>query len=143
VRQVRRFLEHDYRLEIQPKHIDAFGHVNNASYLTIFEEARWDLITKNGFGLTEIQKRGVGPVIIEVRLRFGREVLAGEKVLIKSQVHDYAGRLGRISQIMFLSNGQTACKAEFVIGLFDLKSRRLIKPTDQWLKAVGLIEPSA
>ena len=42
---------HDYQLVIREQHLDTFGHVNNAKYLEILEEARWDLITGNGYGL--------------------------------------------------------------------------------------------
>ena len=36
---------HEYALVIREQHLDTFGHVNNAKYLEILEEARWDLIT--------------------------------------------------------------------------------------------------
>ena len=31
-----------YPLLIKETYLDTFGHVNNATYLTLFEEARWD-----------------------------------------------------------------------------------------------------
>ena len=43
-----------YPLIIKEMDLDTFGHVNNARYLTLFEDARWDLITKNGYGLKKI-----------------------------------------------------------------------------------------
>ena len=41
---------------IREEHLDTFGHVNNARYLEIFEQARWDFITDNGFGLDYIEQ---------------------------------------------------------------------------------------
>jgi len=32
--------------------------MNNATYLTLFEEARLDLITKNGYGMDKIAATG-------------------------------------------------------------------------------------
>lgn len=55
-------------------HLDTFGHVNNASYLEILEEARWDLITRNGYGLDAVRRLGIGPVVLEAHLRFVREL---------------------------------------------------------------------
>jgi acyl-CoA thioester hydrolase len=32
------------------------------------------------------------------------------------------------------------CDAAFVIGLFDLQARKLIAPTPEWMRALGLAE---
>ena len=48
---------HEYPLLIVERHLDTFGHVNNATYLELFEEARWDWLQQNGYGLDEIRKR--------------------------------------------------------------------------------------
>jgi hypothetical protein len=37
-----------------------------------------------------------------------------------------------------IRDGEDCCHAEFVFGLFDLKERRLILPTPEWLCAIGL-----
>ena len=55
--------KHIYEFLVKEQHLDSFGHVNNAVYLTLFEEARWDLVTQNGYGLEETAKRKLGPVI--------------------------------------------------------------------------------
>ena len=49
-----------YPLTILEKHLDSFGHVNNATYLHLYEEARWDFITKRGFGLARVLAGLVG-----------------------------------------------------------------------------------
>ena len=36
----------EYELVIKECHLDSFGHVNNAIYVQLYEEARWDFITK-------------------------------------------------------------------------------------------------
>jgi acyl-CoA thioester hydrolase len=130
--------DHEYRVLITGRHLDTFGHLNNAAYLELFEAARWDWITQNGFGLREIRERGIGPVLLEVRLRFRREITNPEHVFIRSRTIDYRGKIGRVQQVMVRADGQTACTAEFVMALFDLKCRRLISPTPEWLRAVGV-----
>ncbi len=132
-------LAHEYPLTILERHLDAFGHVNNAVYLEIFEEARWDLITKNGFGRDEIQKRQIGPVVLEAHLRFQRELRNRESVIIRSKCLDYRGKIARMEQVILQEDGKIACRAEFVFALFDLKERKLIAPPPEWLKALGQI----
>ena len=36
---------YEYEKTILEQHLDTFGHVNNAAYLVLYEEARWDFIT--------------------------------------------------------------------------------------------------
>lgn len=129
---------HEYRVFIRESHLDTFGHVNNATYLQLFEEARWDLITARGFGLEEIQKRRIGPVILEANVKFRREVKNRETLTILSSLLDYEGKIGRMSQRAMKADGDLACDATFVIGLWDIDARKLLPPTDEWKRAVGL-----
>ena len=129
--------EHEYKLQILEHYLDIYGHVNNAAYFELFEEARWDWITRGGFGLNTVQKLGIGPVILEARARFQRELINPQTVVIRSRCTEYRGKIARMEQIMSREDGKAACSAEFVFGLFDLKARKLIDPTPEWLKAIG------
>jgi thioesterase III len=127
-----------YPLLIQETYLDTFGHVNNAMYLTLLEEARWDLITKNGYGLKKIQESGIGPTILELKLSFLKELRLRDQVVIETQMLGYEKKIGKLSQ-KIVRNNELCCTAEFVIGLFDLKQRKLIMPTKEWLEAVGVV----
>ena len=59
-----------YPILVKEIYLDTFGHMNNATYLTLFEEARWDILTKNGYGLQKIQETGLGPTILELKVTF-------------------------------------------------------------------------
>ena len=127
--------------------LDSFGHVNNAQYLVMFEEARWDLVNQNNYGLDKIKATGLGPTILEIKLRFMKELIARDKIMIETQMISYDGKIGKISQRMLRMNeqeindrGELCCQAEFTIGLFDIKLRKLVLPTEEWLNAVGMIE---
>src|SRR5690606_9893424 len=121
-------------------HIDTLGHVNNATYLALLEEARWDLITRRGFGLKEIQETQTGPVILEVNLKFLKEIRLRETIKITTELTSYEGRVGIMVQKMIKPDGELAAEAKFTFGLFDLKARKLIPPTPQWKQAVGFDE---
>jgi len=129
---------HEYRVFIVESHLDTFGHVNNATYLQLFEEARWDLITGRGFGLDVIQKTRIGPVILEASVKFRREVKNRETLTIKTSLIDYEGKIGRLSQRAFKEDGDLAADATFVIALWDIDQRKIIAPTPEWKLAVGL-----
>ena len=129
---------HEYRMLILEKHLDTFGHVNNASYLEILEEARWDLITRNGYGLDEVHRLKIGPVVLEAHLRFVRELQNRQAVTIRSWTESYSGKIGKFAQQILDETGEVCCDALFTIGLFDLTARRLIRPTPEWVRAMGL-----
>ena len=129
---------HEYRMLILESHLDTFGHVNNAAYMAILEEARWDLITGNGYGLEEIHRRGIGPVVLDVNLRFVRELRNRQEITIRTWTESYSGKIGKLGQQILDEAGEVCCDALFTIGLFDLTARRLIRPTPDWVKAMGL-----
>ena len=133
---------HKYEMNILESHLDTFGHVNNATYLTLFEQARWDWITKRGYGLEKIQRIKQGPVVLDVHLTFRKELRLRETIMIETQTLSYEGKIGKVSQKMFNQKNQLACDAVFTFGLFDTEQRKLILPTDDWLIAVGLKELS-
>jgi thioesterase III len=131
---------HYYEILIHERHLDTFGHVNNAMYLDLLEEARWDLITSNGFGLDTIQRLRVGPTILEINLRFLREIRNRQRIKIKSWLESYEGKVGRFSQQMINEREEVCCEAAFVMGLFDVQARKLIRPTPEWWTALGVSE---
>lgn len=128
----------EYPVLIREHHLDTFGHVNNAKYLEIFEDARWELILKNGYGLDEVHKRMIGPIVLGVEMQFKKEIKNREEINVTTQCTSYEGKIGKLVQKMIKKNGDEACSATFTFGLFDFKTRKLILPTPEWFKAIGL-----
>ena len=127
---------HEHEVLIIERHLDTFGHVNNATYLDLFEAARWDWITGNGFGLERIRELGQGPTVLEVNLRFKREIKNRQRIAIRTWLESYERKICIVIQEMHEAC-ELCCEARFVCGLFDLNTRRLIAPTSDWLKALG------
>ena len=128
----------EYEVLIRESHLDTFGHVNNAVYVQLYEEARWDFITKNGFGLDVIQQSGKGPVILDLKVSFRREVKLREIIKITSQTLELVNsKIMVLEQKMINVQGKIASEATFTVGFFDLKERKLIEAGPEWLKAVG------
>lgn len=140
--EVKRAKVFESEVLIRESHIDTFGHVNNAKYLEIFEEARWDIIDGRGFSISEIQKNGFGPVVLEVNLRFTKELRLRQKIKVRSEV-DLAASTGKtmtMVQTMVNEKGDVCCTGRFIFGFFDLKARKLISPTPEWLRATGVLD---
>ena len=129
----------EYEVLIREMHLDSFGHVNNASYVMLYEEARWDFITKNGYGLDYILEHQIGPVILDLNVRFKRELMNREPIKITSQtIEVLSSKILILEQIMYKQDGKIASEAKFTVGLFDMKERKLTESTPEWLQAVGI-----
>jgi thioesterase III len=126
-----------WKFTVVESHLDTFGHMNHAVYLQLFEQARWNFITERGYGLKEIQKHQVGPTILEAKVQYRRELRLREEVTIESVCPEYTRRIGKFHQRMINSKGEEAATINLVIGLFDMKARKLISPTKEWLHAIG------
>ena len=124
-------------IKVLEQHLDSFGHVNNATYMVFYEEARWDYITQYGFGLDEILKYQQGPVILDAHIRYKRELRNREFIKIETKIEANEGELvGSVFQKIIKEDNSLSSTAEFKMGLMDLKRRKLILPTPLWLKVL-------
>lgn len=127
-----------YSTLIRESHIDSLGHVNNAAYLELYEEARWEQIAPRGFGVADIQRMMQAPVVLEANIKFMRELRLREKITLTGKILSYEGKIGKMQQTILKEDGTVASEAVFIFGLFDLKARKLIEPTAEWKAAIGL-----
>lgn len=129
---------HYYPVTIDESHLDFVGHMNNIAYLQIFEKARWQMITERGYGLKKMNEMKQGPVILDIHIQFRKEVPLRAKMVVESVGISYEGKVGKVVQrLKSETTGEVHCEAEFVIGLFDLRDRKLVPPTPEWLQACG------
>ena len=122
---------HIYAAAVSETDLDVFGHVNNANYLRYYEQARWALLNENGLSLKDILTTRIGPVILEVDLKFKREMKARENFVIESDLADRQGRIFKIRQIIKVAD-QVRSEALFVASVFDMDQRKLIDPPQAW-----------
>lgn len=132
--------EFKYDVRILEGHLDTFGHVNNATYLELYEEARWDFIQGGEHGIERIMQEKIGPVVLEANIKFRREIKNREIISIVSKTINVHGKILTLEQRMLKADGQIASVATFTVGIMDLKARKLIDPPKGWLEAVGVLE---
>lgn len=128
---------HTYPALIKEGHLDTFGHVNNATYLVLLEEARWDLLTVNNYGLNKIMATKIGPTILEINIRFVKELKLRDEIIIETRVISYKKKIGILEHRIMRGN-ELCCTAEITMALFDLHQRKIIMPTPEWLRGIGI-----
>lgn len=127
-----------YQTLIREFHLDTFGHVNNAVYLQLFEEARWEYITLAGYGVEKVHHDQIGPVALEATIKYRKELKLREKITIETR---FASRPNRLSfvleQAIKNEEGKIAATLVITLGIMDFKARKLINPPQDWLNAMG------
>lgn len=126
---------HKYEVTIKENHLDTFGHVNNATYLELYEQARWEALNDHGVSVQKIIQDQVGPVLLKVELSFKKELLLRENIEIRSELIEKVNhKVMRVRQTMLDKNQEVASIAIFDIGVMDLTKRKLIRLDGVWLE---------
>jgi acyl-CoA thioester hydrolase len=77
--------EFEYYFTVRGYELDSFGHVNNAVYLNYIEQAKWEILYKTGT-FSYFWENDIIPAIIEINIRFIREVRIFDEMVIKSKI---------------------------------------------------------
>ena len=101
----QKHLKFHWKFTVLEIHLDTFGHMNHATYLQLFEQARWDLITERGFGIDVIRQTRTGPTILEITMRFMRELNARDAVVIRTEMLSYERKIGKLRQQIIKADG--------------------------------------
>lgn len=106
--------------------LDTQGHLNQAVYLQYAEHARWELLREAGVPQEKLLATGVGPVALEVTVKYASELRGGDKVRVTCAFVYGSGKTFRIAQQIIKEDGTVAAEITGVGGMLDLTARRLI-----------------
>ena len=107
-----------HSLNTRWKDLDAFGHVNNAIYLSYIEDARINLIKDWG-----LDYKGKSIIVAAVKINFLKQIVHPQKLIIGQGV----SRIGNTSFDIFSSvfckgDDGPAAQSEITIVCFDFKN---------------------
>lgn len=111
---------------IRTFHCDSFGHVNNARYLELLEEARWQYA--ESIGLIELlAQRNLGFIIMDLRLRFRAPVVEGDLLAVSTSLLTLGSASGEVQQLARKSGEKKiALKSLFHFILIDRGNGRSV-----------------
>lgn len=75
---------------VYPYECDAYGHVNQAAYLLLFERARWDALA-SGPGQDLFRRSGVWPVVRRATVDYHAPAFPGDVLRIDTEVQKIGG----------------------------------------------------
>lgn len=120
---------------IDAKYIDNLNHVNTFKYLEIFIECLWREWETKGCNYQEIEKLHQYPVVLEMNVRYLKELLLGDKIVVTAEIIPLKEKVFDAKQIMYRDN-IAATEITWRFGFFDLTTRRLVPPCPKWRHAV-------
>jgi thioesterase-3 len=124
------------RVTVRGYHEDRFGHVNNARYLELLEEARWAHLEERGLDADFFEAHGIFPVVVRLSISYRRPASAGDVLEISADVV----RVGRrriviAQQARFASSDEICVDAEVTAVFLDEKTGRPVPLGDEILRA--------
>jgi YbgC/YbaW family acyl-CoA thioester hydrolase len=118
------------QLTVYPDECDAFGHLNQAAYLALFERARWELLAR-GPGMDAFTQAGVWPAVRRCTIDFRAgawpgDVLAFEVTLVGQGRTSFTLR----QQAVRTRDQRLVAVAEIVFVCIDRDERPVAVPDD-------------
>jgi thioesterase-3 len=106
--------------KIRSFHTDSFGHVNNARYLELLEEARWQFAEHHGL-IDLLNEENLGFIIMQMNLCFRLPVVEGDAIHVFTSLVTLGSDLGEVEQLI-MKKGKLTAKAMFTFVLIDRHS---------------------
>lgn len=110
-------------LIVYPFDCDAFGHLNQASCLTLLERARWDALAK-GPGMDLFKRNGVWPAVRRAMVDYRAGAFPGDVLRVETVATDRGTTSFTLRHsAKRLSDGAVLCEAELVFVCIDRAGR--------------------
>lgn len=124
-------------VEVRYGDLDPQGHLNNAKYLTYFEQARVQYTIERGLFSRDQSFMEIGIIIADVHIRYLEPVYFGQEIKVGVQV----ARLGNKSMtweqnIVDADTGKELAKGEVIIVTYDYKSEKTISIPQEWRERI-------
>jgi acyl-CoA thioester hydrolase len=132
---------HISKVHIRFSDIDAFGHVNNARYLTYYEEARVLYFEEVVDWNYDWSKKGI--ILARAEVDFVRPVHFKDDVYIRTRCSRIGNKSFNVFYEMYLlekDNEVLLSSCTTVMVMFDYETKQSIPVLDEWKAAIAKFE---
>ena len=121
--------------------LDPQGHVNNAKYLTFFEQARVQYMIHLGLYAQDQSFMKFGVIVADVHIAFLAPIHFGDEVKVGVRISKLGNKSMTVEQnIVNNASGQEMAKGEIVMVAFDYQSKKTISIPDEWRNKISRFE---
>lgn len=118
---------HLKEFEIRWNDIDANRHLANSAYISFMSHTRMSFMTEVGFGLLEMAKHNIGPVVLYEHMYYFKEVFLGKPIRVSLELKGISedGKFFQFYHNFFDHKGQNFARGDMMGAFIDLKARKL------------------
>lgn len=122
-----------HKFEVRWNDIDANRHLANSSYVQYCAQARMSFMNQHKMGLSQLNRWGIGPVILHEKYSFYKEIYADQEVYVSLEVSGCSENADIYSFVhhFYLADG-THCASSEIIGIWiDMMLRKMTMPPEE------------
>jgi acyl-CoA thioester hydrolase len=124
--------------------IDPNIHLTSSAYIKYITDTRMNFFEESGFGMNEMRKGLVGPIVLTEKSYFFKEVHPGERVIVgitnAGMTEDF--KFVKLEQRMFNAKGENNFLGYTVIAFMDAVQRKLTEAPSILCEAFNSLEKS-
>ena len=128
-------------IEVRYGDLDPQGHLNNAKYLTFFEQARVRYMIHLDLYPQDQSFMKVGVIVADAHIAFLAPIHFGEDVKVGVLTSKLGNKSMTIEQnIVNNASGQEMARGEVVTVTFDYQSKKTISIPEEWREKISKFE---
>lgn len=130
-----------YPIEVRYGDLDPQGHVNNAKFLTYFEQARIQYWIQMDFFTKDQSFMEIGVIVADVHLAYLEPVYFGQNIKVGVRVIKLGNKSMTWEQnVVDADTGRELAKGELVIVTYDYKIGKTIPIPQEWREKIIAFE---
>ena len=127
--------------EVRYGDLDPQGHVNNAKYLTYFEQARIYYLIQLGLFSKDQSFMEVGVIIADVHITYHSTTHYGDPIKVGVKTTKIGNKSMTVEQcVMHAETGRVMTSGTVVLVTFDYEGLKPITVPDEWRKKIAEYE---
>ncbi len=128
-------------VEVRYGDLDPQGHLNNAKYLTYFEQARVHYLIQVGVFGKDQSFMDIGVIVADIHIAFHEPVHFGDEIKAGVRTTKLGNKSVVVDQnIININTGKEMAKGEVVMVTFDYRSKKTIPLPDEWRRKISEFE---
>ena len=127
--------------EVRYGELDPQGHVNNAKYLTYFEQARVYYLIQLGLFTKDQSFMDIGLIIADIHIKYNTPTHYGDEIKTGVRTSKIGNKSMIIEQaVIDATTGEIRAMGEIVSVAFDYRVKKTIPVPEEWRETITKFE---
>ena len=124
-------------IEVRYGDLDPQGHVNNAKFLTYFEQARVQYMIELGLFTKDQSFMKIGVIIADIHITYFAPIYFGQSIQVGVRAWKFGNKSMTWEQnVLDAETGKEVAKGEVVIVTYDYKEQKTIPIPQEWKEKI-------